>query len=150
MEGLSGTGQAQDVLRVAASYCPVGGEFTISISTSEIRVARYLFVTTLGALYTGYRIFQPLIDGAVKRALGGDRDDQGDPDIGTGCLIVRLCCYTDKRFIEFLEDYEHGRLKDRLGKEFYDIGLRIQDTNVKILNIEDVNKTKEVILERYV
>ena len=156
MAGLSDTGQAtqevaKDVLPFATSYSP-GGEFSFSISTSEVRVVKYLSVTVLGigALYTGYTIHQTAIDGAVKKALGGKRDDQGDPDIGTGSLIVRLRCFTDERFLELLEDYEHDRLKDRLEKEFYEIGFRIQEIKVQILNTEEVNKTKEAILARYV
>ena len=156
MAGLSDTGQAtqevaKDVLRFTASLSP-GGEFSISIITSEVRVVRYLSVTVLGigALYTAYKIYQTKINGAVKTALGGKRDDQGDPDIETGSLIVRLRCFTDERFLELLEDYENGTLKDRLEKEFYEIGLRIQEMKVQILNIEEVNKTKEAILARYV
>ena len=156
MAGLSDTGQAtqevaKDVLRFAASRS-LGGEFSFSISTSDVRVVKYLCVTVLGigALYTGYKIFQPLIDGAVNRALGGKRDDQGDPGIGTGSLIVRVRCFTDERFLELLKDYETGTLQDRLEKEFYEIGLRIQEMKVQILNTEEVNKTKEAILARYV
>ena len=156
MAGLPDTGQATqevatDVLRIAASYSP-GGEFSFSISTSEVRVVKYFSFTVLGitALYAEYKIFQPLIDGAVNRALGGKRDDQGDPDIGTGYLLVRLRCFTDERFLELIEDYENGTLKDRLEKEFYEIGLRIQEMKVQILDTEEVNKTKEAILARYV
>ena len=152
MAGLSDTGQAtQDVLHLAASYSP-GGKFSFSISTSEVQVVKYLCVTTLGigVLYTGYKIYEIKINGAVNRAVGGQRDDQGNPNIRPGSLIVDLHCFTDERFLELLEDYENGTLKDRLEKEFYEIGLRIQEMKVQILNIEEVNKTKKAILARYV
>ena len=163
MAGFSETGQAtqevaRDAFRFAASYTP-GGEFSISISANEVEVAKSVGVgigigigigaVAIGTLYT-YSRFRPLIDDAVRRAFGGERRDQGDPDIGTGSLIVRLRCFTDERFLELLEDYEHGRLKDCLEKEFYKIGFRVKEMNVKILNIEEVNKTKEAILARYV
>ena len=162
MAGFSETGQAtqevaQETFRFAASYTP-GGEFSINISTN-VEVANSVGVgiwigigigaVAIGTLYT-YSRFRPLIDDAVRRAFGGERRDQGDPDIGTGSLIVRLRCFTDERFLELLEDYEHGRLKDRLEKEFCKIGFRVKEMNVKILNIEEVNKTKEAILARYV
>ena len=163
MAGFSETGQAtqevaRDAFRFAASYTP-GGEFSFNINASEVEVAQSVClgigigigigVVAIGTLYA-YSSFQPLINNVVRRAVGGERRDQGDPDIGRGSLIVRLRCFTDERFLELLEDYEYGRLKDRLEKEFYKIGFRIKDMNVKILNIEEVNKTKEAILARYV
>ena len=142
---------AKDALRVGVCYTS-GGDLSFNISTGEVQVVKYICATAFGitALYTGYKLFQPLIHDAVRNALGSERDDQGDPDIQTGSLIVRLRCFTDKRFLELLEDYECGRLQDRFEKEFYEIGLRIEELNVKILNIEEVNKTKDAIIARYV
>ncbi|CAB4028839.1 Hypothetical predicted protein [Paramuricea clavata] len=143
-ESFSGAGEA---LRAIVSWNPVGGEFAINISTDNVEVAREVCktVTTLGALYIGYQLIRPLIEGAVRNGLGGERDDQEVRGIRPGSLHVRLHCFTDERFLAVLADYESGRIKERLQDEFSQIGIKVEGLKVEIKNMVEVNKTKEAI-----
>ena len=150
-------GVAKEALSASLKYVTKGGgDLTINISTTDVQVVKDVVGTvcitavTLSALYTGYKLIKPLVDGAVKRSFGGDRDDQEIRDIKPGSLNVLLHCLTDERFLEVLEDYECGRLKERLQEEFLQAGIKIEGVKVEILNMEEVRKTKEAINERYV
>ena len=141
---------------------PGVGDFSFKISTDSVEVVRELCKTagevthdvcktaiTLGVLYTGYKLIKPLIDVAVRRALGGERDDQEVQGIEPGSLHVQLHCFTDKRFLEVLADYESGRMKERLQEEFSLVGIKVKGLKVEIENMVEVNKTKEAINKRY-
>ncbi|CAB3981659.1 Hypothetical predicted protein, partial [Paramuricea clavata] len=106
-------------------------------------------VTTLAALYVGYKLFKPLIETAVKTGLGGERDDQDVKDIKEGSLHVQLHCFTDERFLEVLTDYESGMMKDRLQAEFSQAGIKVEGLKVEIENMVEVNKTKTSIYRRH-
>ena len=114
-------------------------------------VARDVCITavSLGALYVGYKLVRPLIESAVKRGLGGERDDQEVRDIRPGSLHVLLHCFTDERFLEVLADYESGRMKERLQEEFSQIGIKVEGLKVEIENMVEVNERKEAINKRY-
>ena len=114
-------------------------------------VTRDLCITavSLGALYVGYKLVKPLIETAVKRGLGGERDDQEVRGIRPGSLHVLLHCFTDERFLEVLADYESGRMKERLQEEFSQIGIKVEGLKVEIENMVEVNETKEAINKRY-
>ena len=143
---------AKEALSASLKY----GDLSINISTTNVQVVKDVVGTvcitavTLSALYTGYKLIKPLIEGAVKRSFGGERDDQEIRDIKPGSLNVLLHCLTVERFLEVLEDYECGRLKERLQEEFLRTGITIEGVKVEILNMEEVRKTKEAINERYV
>jgi hypothetical protein len=107
-------------------------------------------VVKLAALYTGYKLLRPVIEGAVKKGFGGERDDQDVRDIRPGSLHVLLRCFTDERFLEVLADYESGRIKERLQKEFSDVGIEVEGLKVKIENMKEVEKTRAVIKKRYI
>ena len=147
------SGVVKEALRLSASW----GIFAIDISTDNVEVAQQVLKTiggaardvskaavTLGGLYLGYKSLQLLIDSAVKKGLGGERDDQEFRDIRPGSLHVLLAC-SDKRFLEVLEDYESGRMKERLQEEFSQVGIKVEGLKVKIENMEEVNKSKEAI-----
>ena len=142
---------AQQTFRATLEYS-AGGDIEFTISTSGVEVVRDLCVTvvTLGALYTGYQLLKPLISDAVTTAFGGERDDQEIRNIRSGSLIVLLHCSTDERFLEILKDYESGKLKERLQKEFLKNHLRVREMKVGILNLDEVNKTKEAMTIRLV
>ncbi|CAB4013865.1 Nephrocystin-3 [Paramuricea clavata] len=152
-----------------------GGEFSINISTDSVLVAKDVCktVTTLGevardvcktagdvardvcitavslsALYLGYKLVRPLIETAVTRGLGDERDDQEVRGIRPGSLHVLLHCFTDERFLEVLADYESGRMKERLQEEFSQIGIKVEGLKVEIENMVEVNETKEAINKR--
>ena len=114
-------------------------------------VARDACITavSLGALYLGYKLVRPLIETAVKRGLGGERDDQEVRDIRPGSLHVLLHCFTDERFLEVLADYESGKMKERLQEEFSQIGIKVEGLKVEIENMVEANETKEAINKRY-
>ncbi len=130
---------------------PGGGQVAINIGADNVQVVRDLCktVTTLGALYAGYKLLKPLIEEAVKKGLGGERDDQDVRGIRPGSLHVLLHCFTDERFLEVLADYESGRMKERLQKEFSQVGIKVEGLKVEIENMVEVKKTKEAINTRY-
>ena len=141
----------QQTLRATLKYS-LGGDIEFTISTSGVEVARDVSVTvvTLAALYTGYKLLKPLISDAVTTAFGGERDDQEIRNIRSGSLIVLLHCTTDERFLEIMKDYESGKLKERLKKEFLKINFHFKEMKVQILNQDEVNKTKDIIGQRCV
>ena len=144
---------------------PGGGSFTIKIITDNVEVAKEVAkevgravdklettlktVTTLGALYFGYKLLRPIIEGAVKRALGGERNDQEVTGIEPGSLHVQLHCLTDERFLEVLADCESGGINERLLEEFSLVEIKVEGLKVQIENMIEVNKTKEAINKRY-
>ena len=158
-ESLSEAGKA---LSANVAWNPLSGDFSINISTDNVQVARDLCQTvrevaryagitavSLGALYLGYKLVRPLIETAVKRGLGGERDDQEVRGIRPGSLHVLLHCFTDERFLEVLADYESGRMKERLQEEFSQIEIKVEGLKVEIENMVEVNETKEAINKRY-
>ena len=142
-EAVIGTG-------VKISWKP-GGELLIDISTDNVGVAKTLYGTaiTLGALYVGYQLLRPVVDAAVKKALGGERDDQEVKDTTPGSLHARLHCSTDERFLQVLTDYESGKMKERFQKEFLHAGFKVKELKVEIENNAEVNEKKEAIEKRY-
>ena len=123
----------------------VGGKISIRISSASARSVRDVCITavTMGAIYAGYKLIAKAIDGAVSRGLGGERDDQEIRDIKPGSLHVLLHCFTDQRLLEVLEDFQSGRMKERLEKEFSKIGIEVEGLKIEIDNIEEVKKRKE-------
>ena len=142
----------------ASCVVPGGGEFWINIATDNVEVAQDVLktvrvvgktVVALGALYVGYKLLKPVIESAVKRGLGGERDDQDVRGIRPGSLRVQLHCSTDERFLEVLADYESGRMKERLQEEFLQVGIKVEGLKVEIENMVEVNETKKAINNRY-
>ena len=142
--------EAGKALVVSVSATP-GGPFSINISTDNVQVAKEVCrtVTTLGALYFGYKLMKPLIEGAVNKGLGGERDDQEVRGIRPGSLHVQLHCFTDKRFLEVLADFESGRMKERLQDGFSQVGIKVEGLKIEIENMVEVKETKEAINMRY-
>ncbi|CAB4032059.1 Hypothetical predicted protein [Paramuricea clavata] len=130
--------------------CSGGGNFSITISSNSAQVVKYVCITavSLSAVYAGYQLMGKKmdIDSAVTRSLGGERDDQEIREIKPGSLHVLLSCFTDQRFLEILEDYECGRMKERLEEEFEKIGIEVEGLKVEIDNMEEVKQRKEIIV----
>ena len=143
--------EAGKALSLSVGWKPLCREFSINIATDNVQVARDLCITavSLGALYLGYKLVRPLIETAVTQGVGGERDDQEVRGIRPGSLHVLLHCFTDERFLEVLEDYESGRMKERLQEEFLQIGIKVEGLKVEIENMVEVNETKEAINKRY-
>ena len=137
------------------------GSFAFKIATDNVELARELgdvavrviqesgkVAVKLGAIYAGYNLLKPIIKAAITNAFGGQRDDQDVGEPKPGSLRVLLRCFTDKRFLEVLADYESGGVKQRLQKELADAGLKVEGLKVEIENMEEVNKRKTEIKER--
>ncbi len=138
-----------------------GGPFSFTINTENVQVAEVLgdaavriaqelgsTAVKLGAIYAGYQLLKPVIDGAVKRGFGGPRDDEEVREIRPGSLHVLLRCSTDKRFLEVLADYESGRIKQRLQKELSQVGFEVEGLKIEIENMEEVNEIKAAINQK--
>ena len=130
----------------------VGGKILFTISSTSAQSVRDVCTTAvkLGAIYAGYKLIAKAIDSAVSRGLGGERDDQEIRDIKPGSLHVLLHCFTDQRLLEVLDEFESGRMKDRLEKEFSEIGIEVEGLRVEIDNTEEVIKRKEQMYEGFV
>ncbi len=142
-------GVAQEAFRAAASRN--GLSIMISCDRAvarDILVAGSVTAITLGAIYAGYSVWSRKMDEAIKRGFGGEREDQRVDRIEPRCLHVLLQCFTDERFLEVLEDYESGIMKDRLLKEFTNIHIEVEALMVKIENWEGVQKRKFTISQR--
>ena len=123
----------------------VGGKILFTISSISAKAVGDVCTTAvkLGAIYAGYKLIAKAIDGAVSRGLGGERDDQEIRDIKPSSLHVVLHCFTDQRLLEVLDDFESGRIKESLEKEFSEIGIEVEGLKVEIDNVEEVKKRKE-------
>ena len=76
---------------------------------------------------------------------GNERDDQEVPEIRPGCLHVLLRCLTDERFLEVLEDYESGKIKQCLEEELLKAGIKTKGLEIKIENMKEVQERKVAI-----
>ena len=149
-ESLAGAAEeaAEGITQIAVhgSVSYLGGEISITINSNvnsgQLMREACITAVTLGAIYAGYKLIAKAMDGAVTRALGGERDDQEIRDIKPGCLHVLLHCFTDQRLLDVLEDFKNGRMKDCLEKEFWKIGVEVEGLKVEIDNIEEVEKRK--------
>ncbi|XP_028397079.1 uncharacterized protein LOC114520930 [Dendronephthya gigantea] len=123
-----------------------GGITTFKITARKLQVLKDTGIDsiTLGEFFNACE--KPLQD-AVKRGFSDGRDDQKIGEIEKGCLVP-LHCLTDERFLEVLDDFESGRLKERLLEEFSSIGVEIEGLEIEIKNVEEVNKAKEAIRKK--
>ena len=123
----------------------VGGRISLFIRAETVQAVRDVCLTgaTLGGFGTVYALEAKRIDAATTLALGGERDDQKIKEIKPGSLHVLLECFTDKRFLEVVDDVESGRLKERLEKEFLNIEIKVDGLQVEIENMEEVKERKE-------
>ncbi len=145
-------GVAQEAFRATASR-PSAGGLSIMISCDravarDILVAGSVAAISLGGIYAAYSVWSRKMDEAVKRGLGDEREDQRVDRIEPRCLHVLLQCFTDERFLEVLEEYESGIMKDRLLKEFTRIHIEVEALVVKIENWEEVQERKCAIWQR--
>ena len=62
-------------------------------------------------------------------------------NISEGSLRVILRCYSPQSFLQFLDDYETGRVKKRLNEEFSKIG--IGNVILEIANAEEIKEKKK-------
>ena len=132
-----------------------GGDLSFTITSDSVEVVKDVAkdvcctAVALGALYVCYHLGKPLIDAAVTEAFGGkEREDQKVESIRPGCLHVLLRCLTDARFLEVLEDYESGKIKQRLEEELSKVEIKTKGLTIKIESIKEVEERKEAIKNR--
>ncbi|CAB4037604.1 Hypothetical predicted protein [Paramuricea clavata] len=137
----------------ADATCTEGGNISIAIIGSKVDVKtldnQYINATTLDAVYTRCPLVKPLIQKAVIKGIGGERDEQEVRDIKPESPHILLHCWTNERFLDVLQDHESGKLKKCLRKELSNVGVKVGELVVEIKNMEEVNKTKEAINTRY-
>ena len=145
----------QQLLNATVEITNVVCETTVSLAetlgpTHTVLLAGVAGITavSLGRLYSRHNLFKLLIDAATRNGFGGERGDQ-NVEIREGSLHVRLRCFKDERFLEVWADYESGSIKERLQKEFSNVGIEVEGLKVKIENTEEVEKTIATINKRY-
>ena len=95
--------------------------------------------------------YETLLAAAIFRAGRGINRNRAEiRNIIQGCLQCEVHCFTEDIFLEIVSDYKTGTIKERLGKEYLEAGIKITGLEVKILNIEEVERIKTAIEKRYV
>ena len=119
--------------------------FSVSLKIDSTILAGVLGVgaLSLGAYYLANR--RP-VENAVRNGLES-RNEAGvvDPEvrnIGEGSILVELHCHSVHSFMQFVEDFEGGKVKYRLEREFTKIGFQGQ-LSVTIENAGAVYKKVE-------
>ena len=62
-----------------------------------------------------------------------------------GSILVELHCYTEESFRSFMEDFEAGKVQERLNKEFENSGYIGEELEVNITNYKEAYKFLEQI-----
>ena len=127
-----------------------GGFFKFNVGAHKATVAIVAgTVTTLSGIYAYYkhksREQELRFQQAVNKGLQGENEDQEVKDIPPGGLHILLHCFTDERFLDVLEDFKTGRMKERLRKEFLNIGIETEGLVVEIENIKEVEEKAAAI-----
>ena len=98
----------------------------------------------LYALYNSSDSTKEKITSILKNTFEGFINGRIDPEIlniSEGSLRVILCCYSPQSFLQFLDDYETGRVKEHLNEEFSKIG--IGNVILEIANAEEIKEKKK-------
>lgn len=115
-------------------------------------------LTALGLLYIHQRFPPPqpavenpgslnLAVNAIKAALERNEAGQTDPEVMRmegGSIVVDLVCHTEQSFLRFMEDFEKGKIKDKIAEEFGKIGNKEQ-LDVAITNLDEVQQNVNAI-----
>ena len=105
---------------------------------------------TLGGIYAYYKYKSRALEleKAIKRGVVGEGNDKEVCNIRQGSLHILLHCSTDESFLDVLEDFNSGRMKERLQEKFFDIGIETFGLVVEIENIAEVTEKAAAIRER--
>ena len=79
---------------------------------------------------------------AVRNSLERNEAGHIDPEvmrIENGSILVEIVCHTEQSFLLFLDEFEAGKIKQRLEKEFRIMGCE-EELKVTITNLDDVHK----------
>ena len=116
--------------------------YSISLKIENPVLAGILGVGTL-ALGAYYLANKQSLERAIRNALEA-RNDAGvvDPEVRNiehGSVLVDLHCHSEKSFLEFVEDFEAKKVRNRLEEEFTKIGFQ-GVLQVTIRNIDEVKR----------
>lgn len=132
-------------LEISASYCITGG--TVSVKIDNIILAGVLGVGAL-SLAAYYVSKTRPVENAIRNGLEIRNEAcVADPEVRNieeGSILVELHCHSEHSFIKFVEDFEAGKVKRRLEKEFTKIGFQ-EELRVTIENADEVYKRVGVI-----
>ena len=79
----------------------------------------------------------------VEKALTAPGRQVGS--VTPGSILVELHCYTEESFRSFMEDFEAGKVQERLNKEFENSGYIGEELEVSITNYKEAYKFLEQI-----
>ena len=136
---------ARAALDLSVSATTTG--FTVSLKIDNTVLAGIISVgaLSLGAFYLANR--QP-VENAIRNGLE-NRNEAGvvDPEVRNieeGSIFVELHCYSERSFLQFVEEFEAKKVEHRVEEEFRKIGFQ-QNLQVTIKNADEVNKKVKVI-----
>ena len=127
---------------LACSMVTPGFSFNIEINSTAAAVGVGVEAVSLAAIYFNSERIGRKIKDAFERAFGGDRDDRDVGDINRGSLLIDVHCHTAESFLQFLEDYESGKVKKDLKEELLKIEIVVEDLSIKIKNEKEVEEHK--------
>ena len=149
MAGREGANAAAEAARAALELSMSAGTsgFSVSLKIDNTILAgvTVLGVTVLGAgaLTAYYLAHRRPAENAIRNGLEVTNETgEADPQvksIETGSVIVELYCHTEDSLLQFVEDFEAKKVKQRLEEEFTKIGFD-QDLDVTIINSKEVYK----------
>ena len=132
---------------LAFSMDTPGFSFNIEINSIAVGVGvgvgLGIGVSTITAVYFSRDRIRRGIRDAIVRAFGGDGDDRVVGDINRGSLLVDLHCHTPESFLQFLEDYESGKVRKDLKDELLKIDIEMEELSIKIKNEKEVEEHKK-------
>ena len=130
---------------LACSIATPGFSFNIEINSIAVGVGVGVGVgaVSLAAIYFSRDRIRRGIRDAIVRAFGGDGDDRVVGDINRGSLLVDLHCRTAESFLQFLEDYESGKVRKDLKDELLKIDIEMEELSIKIKNEKEVEEHKK-------
>ena len=142
------------VLGLAKGYLV---QLKIQSSGLAMGLAGIASVTTLGLFYIHrrYPVPRPAIENpdvlklvtALRKVLERKEAGQTDPEVTRmegGSILVELVCKTEQSFLRFMEDFEKGKIKDKIEEEFGRIGNK-ERLDVTITNLDDVQQNVNAI-----
>ena len=115
-------------------------EIDINVTINQADTA----AVSLHAHYTSNDSTKEEIMSILRNIFEGSIGGKIDPEIlniSKGSLRMILRCYSQQSFLQFLHDYETGRAKERLNKEFSKIG--IGNVILEIANAEEIKEKKK-------
>ena len=136
---------ARAALDLSVSASSTGFSVSLKIDNAILAGIATVGALSLGAYYLANR--RP-VERAIRNGLE-NRNEAGvvDPEVRNveeGSILVELVCHSEKSFLQFVEDFEAKKVKQKLEEEFTKIGFK-EKLNVTIRNEEEVYQKVEEI-----